>query len=243
MSKQAQYCISIAGFDPSGGAGILADIKTFESHDVYGLGVCTAITYQHEDKFKGLDWLSTDKIIAQLDVLLEKYPVKHFKIGLIQNMDTLKDIVDHIRQKTKDAFIIWDPILKASTGFEFHKNPVLSIQDYGFDLITPNLEEIGPIGRPEVVAKTSAVFLKGGHAQDNATDMLFIGDNIIEYPSERIPGASKHGSGCVLSSSILANKTKGTTTQEACKKAKEYTAEFLISTDSLLGKHQLVITA
>ena len=238
MSKQPKYCISIAGLDPSGGAGILADIKTFEAHDVIGFGVCTAITYQHESEFEGVDWLSEKQIIQQIDVLLKKYPVRFFKIGLIENLNVLKAVVDHIRQKVIDAFIVWDPIMKASAGFTFHNESQPDITNYKIDLITPNMEEIDSIGKPEILAKTAAVLLKGGHAKHNANDMLFHKENIVEFPSEKIAGAAKHGSGCVLSASILAHMSTGKTLIEACDEGKKYITDFLTSTTTLLGKHQ-----
>lgn len=81
MQGTRHYVISVAGFDPSGGAGILADVKTFESHGVTGLGVCSAITFQTEDQFMGVSWIPLHQIELQLDVLLKKYEVHFLKIG------------------------------------------------------------------------------------------------------------------------------------------------------------------
>lgn len=243
MSEKLKYCLSIAGFDPSGGAGILADIKTFESHDVMGLGVCTSITYQHEASFEGVDWLSTEQIIKQLDVLLEQYPVNYFKVGLIESLSTLTEVVSYIRKAVPNAFIIWDPILKASAGFEFHNDISVDLNSFALDLITPNLDEIKALGDPKNIAKETAVLLKGGHATEHANDILYVKEEQYLLETLRIEGASKHGSGCVLSAAILANLAKGKSLFEACSEAKRYISTFLASTDTLLGKHALTMTA
>src|ERR1700729_4382873 len=105
------YVLSIAGFDPSGGAGILADIKTFEAQQTLGLGVCSALTYQTENTFEGVTWVNKDTIIKQLAPLLKAYSIDYVKIGLIENMEVLNSIIDYLLGKNPSMRIIWDPIL------------------------------------------------------------------------------------------------------------------------------------
>ena len=86
MNKKRPYVLSIAGYDASAGAGVLADVKTFESIGVYGVAVTTCITYQNDNKFAGVHWLSKKKIKNQLYPILEAYKIEYVKIGLIENL-------------------------------------------------------------------------------------------------------------------------------------------------------------
>src|SRR5580704_12896311 len=121
MLKPRSYVLSISGFDPSGGAGMLADIKTFESNKVYGLGVISANTLQNDEEFTKVDWIPVDKIIEQIDILKKRFEFEYVKIGLIESLEVLNTIISYLTSHVSHPKIIWDPILKASAGFEFHK--------------------------------------------------------------------------------------------------------------------------
>ena len=122
MQDLKPYVLSIAGFDPSGGACIHAVIKTFEAHKVFGLGVTSCITYQNDSKFQGLDWIDADSIIRQIDMLISKYDIGYVKIGLIENFNILEKVINHLIAYNEDIKIIWDPTLKATAGFDFHND-------------------------------------------------------------------------------------------------------------------------
>src|ERR1700756_3795867 len=122
MLPKRAYVLSIAGFDPSGGAGILADVKTFESNKVYGLGVISANTFQNDEEFNRVDWIPAEKIIEQISILQKRFEFEYVKIGLIENLEVLNKIIEHLKLPTANYRLIWDPILKASAGFEFHKS-------------------------------------------------------------------------------------------------------------------------
>lgn len=144
MSKKRPFCLTIAGFDPSGGAGILADIKTFEQFRTQGLAVQTANTIQTEDQFQSCIWTSGEIIRKQLELILSVYPIRHIKIGLVENDDVLLNILRTIRSKSPDAKITWDPVLSATAGGNWNEKrfqeklpEIMS----GLDMITPNLPE------------------------------------------------------------------------------------------------------
>jgi hydroxymethylpyrimidine/phosphomethylpyrimidine kinase len=247
MEEERPFLLSIAGFDPSGGAGILADIKTFENNKVYGLGVCSALTFQNDQEFEGVKWVEKEEILRQAEVLLKRFPVAWVKIGLIENFDVLQEIVTYLKNHNPDVKIIWDPILRASAGFAFHKDidtDALHEICSNLLLITPNLEEMSkmiPDKSPEdgarALSQYSAVLLKGGHRSDNkATDILFVNGEETRFEHDKL-NASKHGTGCVLSSAILTNLAKGYDLEDACKEGKEYVTDFLKSHNSLLGYH------
>ena len=99
MNIERPLVLSIAGFDPSAGAGILADCKVFEMHRVYGMGVCTSITFQNESQFEGLIWLEYVTLENQLITLFKKYTFDFVKIGLVKDLDYLELIIDFLRKK------------------------------------------------------------------------------------------------------------------------------------------------
>ena len=172
MSAKRLYVLSIAGFDPSGGAGILADIKTFESNKVYGLGVISANTFQNDNEFKNVDWIPAKKMIEQISILQKRFEFEYVKIGLIENLEVLDAIISHLNTHVSNLKIIWDPILKASAGFEFHKEVdklLLEKICKQLYLITPNVPESLLLGsfkdaaqNAKHLSKCCNLFLKEG---------------------------------------------------------------------------------
>lgn len=249
--KNRAYVLSIAGFDPSAGAGVLADVKCFEQHEVYGFGICTALTVQTDSDFIKNDWLNAGQIIDQLAPLLVKFPITACKIGLIKDTAVLLEVIAYLKLQVPTLKIVVDPVLKASSGYEFHDwkdslailSPILK----KIDLITPNYPEMLDMGgKTEVHATANAwavhcpVLLKGGHLKDNmGIDYLFE-HGIIHELQPGVPEIhQKHGSGCVLSASVTAYLAKGFTLLNACTYAKQYIEHFLNSNNTLLGYHKL----
>ncbi len=250
MLNPRPYVISIAGFDPSAGAGLLADVKCFEQHGVYGFGICSALTVQSDTEFLHNRWLSGSEIIGQLKPLVSKFTLKACKIGLIKDVDTLLDVLNYLKKEQSDIHVVMDPILKSTSGFEFHdwQNglgkllPVLK----QLSVITPNYQELAVMGGfpQQEVAKSWAnhcpVLLKGGHNLEiPGTDFLFMTGEKYTFPPGVTYVRQKHGSGCVLSASITALLALGYSLTEACEQAKKYTERFLNSNSSLLGYHSL----
>jgi hydroxymethylpyrimidine/phosphomethylpyrimidine kinase len=241
--------MSLAGLDPSAGAGLLADIKTFEALGVYGLGICTAITIQTDSRFLSVDWQTTDQIIAQATPLLETFPVTYCKIGIVRDASTILEVIQAIRAIQPDVRFVLDPVLKASAGYTFHDNAQLSVWKQVLQqvhLLTPNYHEALLLSGEEdghtaasALAAYCAVLLKGGHRQERqGVDSLYIGKtDIIDIPAGAETVFPKHGSGCVLSAAITAQLAAGSSLPVACITAKLYTEKFLASHSSLLGYH------
>lgn len=244
------FALTIAGFDGSAGAGVLADVKAMAHFGVYGEAVCTALTEQNEDEFVAPGWVPWERIQAQLELLFKKRLFKFVKIGLVESAETLKRIVDFVRAASPDPFIVWDPIASATAGFKFmnanEQAEFLQIMKQ-IDLVTPNqdeykflgLEAVGGVATNGVAAagRDFAMLLKGGHATGaEAVDVLYCRDGSkYEFSSPRLPGKGKHGTGCNLSSAILANVALGKTLPDACSEAKKYMQAFLQSGDGRLG--------
>jgi hydroxymethylpyrimidine/phosphomethylpyrimidine kinase len=250
MEQLRPIALSIAGLDPSGGAGLLADVKTFEANRTYGLGIPSALTYQHDLTFKKAEWLALEKITEQFDLLQERFKINYIKIGLIENLNMLDQLLTHLTISAS-PLIIWDPVLKASAGYNFHPRidpELLETICKKIYLITPNIPEaiqLGPgnnaLDNAQSLSKFCNVFLKGGHAEtQKGKDLLFCKDGKAFSFRSRVKDVSeKHGSGCVLSSAITANLAKKAKLHRACLKAKSYTAGFLNSNKTLLGYHKL----
>jgi len=113
MNIERPLVLTIAGHDPSGGAGLNADLKVFEQYKVYGFSVCTANTVQTDKEFFEINWVDAEVVKMQLEKLLQNFSIDFFKIGIIESAQLLKEVVEMIRSYCFDAKIIWDPILSS----------------------------------------------------------------------------------------------------------------------------------
>lgn len=252
MEAKRPIVLSIAGVDPSGGAGLLADIKTFEQHKVYGLGVSTAQTLQTEDEFICIRWAHEADILQSIETMLSLYNVKAVKIGIVENIKVLEKIVSMIHSKNNSIKIVWDTVIKSSSGFDFWNKELydkeLSQSISKVHLITPNYNEALQLvpsasDAKEAAKKLSAhcnVLLKGGHnEEERGVDYLYTKNKVERLEANTNKIFPKHGSGCVLSSAIAANLALGADLFTACQKAKQYIEPFLLSNKSLLGYHHV----
>lgn len=244
------YTLSIAGFDPSAGAGVLADVKAFEANGVYGMGVVSALTWQNDKEFDKVEWIEAEKIEEQIAVLLRRFEIRYVKIGLIENIEVLDRLVKFLKNNISNPIIIYDPIIRASAGFTFHLEPQL-FHDVLQQVycITPNIPEAEWLyGKIELSEKLEAqsdtlnIYLKGGHSdKSTVTDMLFVKDHTYVFPQDRLEHGEKHGSGCVLSAALTAQLALGKELQDAAEAANIYTHKFLASSHTLLGHHKPLV--
>lgn len=250
LRMDTPFVMSIAGFDPSSGAGVTSDLKTFEANGCYGLGICTSITFQNEDTYEGTHWLTPEEIMRQCELQFQHHRPEYIKIGLIENFKVLHRLTLWLKAQTPDVKIIWDPILKASAGHVFHHDLQESLKEVmqSIYLITPNTEELHRLFGKETdmeslkqIAADCGVYIlwKGGHnAGSVSTDRLITPDAIYDN-SLRKSKYTKHGTGCILSSALLSHLAKGEPLEQACRKAQLYVSQVIESNDSLLGYHTL----
>jgi len=248
LDKQ-QYILAIAGFDPSSGAGLTSDIKTFEAHGLYGLSVCTTVTIQNDIDFKASHWVKPALILEQIDTLFERFEIQVVKIGIIENWKTLVLVLTKLKTLNPTIKVVLDPVLKATAGYDFHSEDELNVLDSILDsifVITPNFEEIKQLypektieDTIEYISSKTNLYLKGGHRTEQVgLDQLFY-EKIVQLNIEPkgINISPKHGSGCVLSSALASNLMLGRSLAEAAVSSKRYTEYFLSSNTSLLGNH------
>lgn len=244
MNYDKPIVLSIAGFDPTGGAGVLSDVKTFENNGVLGMAVTTAITGQTENKVHSVNWISEKEIFNQLNPILESYKVDGVKIGVIEDFTLLLKLVESIKNKNKDCVIVWDPIKVATSGEIFLNDTdtekfVLALDN--IDCITPNIPEydwLCELISKNDLLKNKCIYLKGGHRKSN----LGI-DSVIENGknTELLPSVSeyhdKHGTGCILSSALVSHFVRTKNWLEAGKSAKAYLEKVTSSNVNRLAYH------
>ncbi len=241
------YVLSIAGFDPSGGAGVIADCKTFEQLQCYGFSAVTALTQQTEDAFLGVQWLQASNIIDQLAPLVANYDIKAAKIGLTGDIETLYEVTSWLREKSPTCKIVWDPILKASAGYVFYGSKDLETLPTilsNIDICTPNQTEAFALSKidnvkeaGEYLSKNTSVVITGNQSEESKIeDLLFTGGTIKRFscPATKL---TKHGSGCVFSAALTSAIALGKSLDDSIAFAGIYVNKLLNSNSSLLGYH------
>lgn len=242
--KNPKRILTIAGFDPSGGAGILADIKAYQKLKCLGNAVITANTFQTEKEFRAVNWIDETIVFDQLDLLLNTYKFDGVKIGILPSVDFLSKLLDRVKAVQPKSIILWDPVLSASVGFDFNVNlHGLSNVFEKLDWITPNWGEVQKLSGcddsvegAKLLSKKVNVYLKGGHnTKDLGKDFIVQNEGLRALNPKPGKYSEKHGSGCVFSSALLAHFVKGFPVQKASLKAKRYIEHYLKSSDELIG--------
>ncbi|HYF83680.1 MAG TPA: bifunctional hydroxymethylpyrimidine kinase/phosphomethylpyrimidine kinase [Clostridia bacterium] len=231
--------LTIAGSDSSGGAGIQADLKTFSAHGVYGMSVITAVTAQNTQGVLAVQDISVELISKQIEAIFEDIRVDGLKIGMASQISTINTIGEGLRFY-KPSNIVLDPVMVSKSGYHLLQPEAMkALVDILLPLatvVTPNIPEaevitgikINSIAEMEKAARaihkmgSRNVLVKGGHLENEATDILFDGINFTYLKNRRIDTKNTHGTGCTLSAAIASNLAIGYSIEEAITKAKEY---------------------
>jgi len=242
--------LTIAGSDPSGGAGIQADLKTFHALDVKGTTAITAITAQNEKRFFSLNPVSARLLREQIHVITDFHKIDAIKIGMLGTEENVFAIYRFLEQALRNKTIehvVLDPILKSTTGaILLEPKGVNILRQYLIPLVTivtPNLEEAEILTHLKVKSVENmreaalhlhtvhkgvkAVLVKGGHLKEEATDVLYDGHDWTYFPAKRITAEETHGTGCVLSAAIAAHLARGLSIVKSVEKSKEYVLKYI----------------
>lgn len=232
--------LTIAGSDSCGGAGIQADLKSFQANGVYGMSAITAVTVQNTMGVFGIQDINPEIIEGQIDAIFEDIRVDAVKIGMVSKIESIKAISKSLRKLSDIPKVVLDPVMISKSGFNLlSKDAKDTLVNELFplaELITPNLpeaeeilsSEIKTVEEMKIAAQKlmelgpKAVLVKGGHLEDDATDLLYDGKEYVLLPQERINTVHTHGTGCTLSSAIAANLAKGMTIKDAVIEGKKY---------------------
>lgn len=242
--KQRATCLTIAGSDCSGGAGIQADLKTMLANGVYGMSAITALTAQNTTGVSGIFPVSGEFLRKQLDAVFTDIWPDAVKIGMVSSTELICVIGQKLTEYQAKKIVL-DPVMVATSGASLlEPEAVEAMTGVLFplaDLITPNIPESEfltgmQIRTPqdmEEAAKTLSnrydcqVLCKGGHRIQDANDYLYDGSQGVWLKGQRIRNENTHGTGCTLSSAIAAGLAKGQTVREAVENAKDYISEAL----------------
>nr|WP_231999895.1 bifunctional hydroxymethylpyrimidine kinase/phosphomethylpyrimidine kinase [Intestinibaculum porci] len=235
--------LTIAGSDASGGAGIQADLKTMITNHVYGMSAITALTAQNTLGVKSVMNVTPDFLRDELDAIFTDIYPEAVKIGMVSEsalIHVIKECLIHYQAK----HIVLDPVMVATSGAKLISDDAMNVLQEELiplaEVITPNIPEaeilsglsISNAQEMEAAAQAiyeryhTAVLLKGGHAINDANDLLYDGD-IVWFKGQRIDNPNTHGTGCTLSSAIAAHLAKGETLTSAIAKAKQYLSDAL----------------
>ena len=236
-----RVAMTIAGSDSSGGAGIQADLKTFQALGVFGMSAVTAVTVQNTQKVYAIQEMRPEIVHGQITCLFDDIRVHAVKIGMVASVPLIEAIADALGQVERLPPVILDPVMISKSGYPLlQPDAQAALVRHLFPLarvVTPNLPEaeallakkIADIDAMKIAAReisalgAKMVVVKGGHlGRGNATDVLFDGESFRLLESRRIDTVNTHGTGCTFSSAIAAHMARGDAFFDAVTQAKTY---------------------
>ncbi|HLK09867.1 MAG TPA: bifunctional hydroxymethylpyrimidine kinase/phosphomethylpyrimidine kinase [Candidatus Binatia bacterium] len=249
-----QVALSIAGSDPSGGAGVQADLKTFHAFGVYGAAVITTLTAQSTAGVRGVLPVDPEFVGLQLETVLDDVPVAAAKTGLLGRAAIVERVAAILRARPVPALVV-DPVAVAGTGQPLADADMLPALRRALlplaTLVTPNLAEAAALtGRPVHDVETMraaaracvdlgarAALVTGGHLPGAPRDVLCVGGALSELAGERVGPPTAHGAGCTLSAAIAAALAAGLALPDAVARARRYVARALAAAPPLGHGH------
>jgi hydroxymethylpyrimidine/phosphomethylpyrimidine kinase len=248
--------LTIAGTDPSGGAGIQADLKTFSALAAYGTSVITALVAQNTRGVQSVYNIDPAFVAAQLDSVLGDVRIDTAKIGMLANSDIVEAVAERLRHY-RPPFVVLDTVMLAKSG-----DPLLSADSVEalrrlllpqVAIITPNLPEAAALlecdmaqneqemreqGEALLAMGCDAVLMKGGHLTDSESpDWLFMRGSRERFTAPRVETRHTHGTGCTLSAALAALRPRHDNWPDTVRAAKAYLQQALMQADSLEVGH------
>lgn len=230
----------IAGSDPSGGAGVQADIKTVTALGGYAASAITALTVQNTRGVSAVHAVPPDVIAAQIEAVMSDIGADAIKVGMIGDVEAAR-VIERILKENADVPAVLDPVLVATSGDALAKDGVAAfIRDRLVPLaavVTPNKQEAEAltgmaiedrdgmiaVGRRLVAMGARAALVKGGHMKGEAVEDILVAENeVCSFTNERIETTSTHGTGCTLASAIATGLAQGMTLEDATARAIDY---------------------
>ena len=236
-SERLPRVLAIAGSDSGGGAGIQADLKAFAACGVHGMTAITAITAQNTVAVTGVWPLPREAIVEQVRAVAQDIGVDAVKIGMLGSADTIAAVVEAL-DLIPAAPVVLDPVMVAESGARLldsdAHSALVELLLPRAAVVTPNIPEAEALagrgaGEPEALARAvhslgpAAVVVTGGH-RDEATDVFYDGERLVEIPGERAADGASHGSGCTHSSALASFLAHGLDPLDAARRAKQVAA-------------------
>ena len=260
VSNLSKTVLVIAGSDPSGGAGIQADLKTLTSFGVYGMTAITALTEQNTKGVSGIFEIPLDFVIKQINCCLSDIGANAIKIGMMHNSELINGVYEALKHNeiigNKKISIILDPVMVAKGGHRLLKeDAVNSLKDFIKDtnpVLTPNIPEAEILtgmkinnltdmkiaGEKIINLGASFVVLKGGHMNTPILSDLLIGEEVLDQiETKKIKTNHTHGTGCTMASALAAGLAKSYEIKEAFQKAHFYVNQAIITSPRFGNGH------
>lgn len=260
--ERVPICLTIAGTDPSGGAGINADLQVFRDLGSHGLAAITAVVWQNTQKIGGWRAMEPSELRDQLELVIQDFDIGALKIGMLPRADLVEEVSAFLERLDSDVSVVLDPVMVGGRGIE-------PLMDDGaraclkqlasrVDLVTPNGPEALRLAgvsnsamKPETVVQTlldrgwKRVLLKGGHLRDGDTAKVvdWYGDSgpIRALAGVEPVAADVRGTGCQLSSAIVALRAKGQSWEQAIDGARAYLYRLLIDQARVISHGRPVV--
>jgi len=243
--------LTIAGTDPSGGAGIAADLKTFSALGAYGTAVITAVVAQNTQGVDAVHQLSGDVVTQQLETLLADVRIDAVKIGMLGTAEVTEAVAEALHRHSL-PYVVLDPVMVAKSGDRLLRaDAVQALRERLLplcDLITPNLPEAADLlGEEEARSEeemhdqlgrlaeaTRGVLLKGGHLEAaESVDLLLVDGQCTRLSARRVATRNTHGTGCTLAAAITALRPQRPDWRQAVAEAKDYLTGAISASDQL----------
>ena len=231
--------LTIAGTDPTGGAGVQADLKTFMAHNVYGMSIITALVAQNTLGVKDIMNVTPDFLEEQFDCVFNDIFPDALKIGMVSETELIHTIVKKLKQYHARHIVV-DPVMVSTSGSRLIEDSALDALKYELiplsEIITPNIPEAEVLIGKKIKSKEDMIraaqdirqwyqgdiLIKGGHFEDRADDLLYHNNEKIWLECEHIDNPNTHGTGCTLSSAIASHLASGYDMITSVRKAKDY---------------------
>jgi hydroxymethylpyrimidine kinase/phosphomethylpyrimidine kinase len=231
--------LTIAGFDPSGGAGVVADIKTFTAFGCFGTAAVTSLTFQNTTGVFGAAHQTASTVRAQVMAVVEDFKVACAKTGMLPTREIIEEVARLFREEALPAAVV-DPVVRSTSGYDLIDDAALGVLIRELlplaRLLTPNIPEAERITGLQITDEEGmrraalriremgapAVLVKGGHLTGEALDLLDDRGRVTVFRGERIETTSTHGTGCTLAAAIAACLGQGMSLEEAVGTAKRF---------------------
>jgi hydroxymethylpyrimidine/phosphomethylpyrimidine kinase len=243
MPPPTLCALTIAGSDPSGGAGIQADLKTFAALGVYGASAITAVTVQNTMGVISVEPLMADVVTAQIEAVAGDIELHATKTGMLATAAIVEAVTAAIDELDLPKLVV-DPVLVATSGESMLDEDGVQVMKSELLpralVVTPNLpeaellsgyrirsmEDVQEAARRIHDFGPTAVIIKGGHGQDDlVVDVLYDGDRFHEFRTSRVPTPNVHGTGCTFASALATYLAQGLPLDQAAERAQSYVAQ------------------
>lgn len=229
--------LTIAGSDPSGGAGIQADLKTFSALRVYGMAVISALTVQNTRGVSNVMDVPSDIVAQQLDAVLTDIVPDALKTGMLANASIVEVVAGKVREYGLTKLVV-DPVITSTSGARLLDTDAIEVLRQKLLplalIVMPNLDEAQTLSGTDNTEEAARriqkmgpqhVLIKGGHREGDAIDVLFDGKQFSYFRAQRISTQNSHGTGCVFSAAITAHLAAGKSVIEAVRLGKDFVTE------------------